>query len=911
MIVNIIVPLALNEPFSYETDYDLGVGDLVIVPFGNKDFIGLVIDINVKTKEGIELKKVKEALDLPPLKQELIDFIKWTADYNLIPLGNVLKMVINPVSFLKDKVEKYYCLSMDYAETPLTPLNRGGCGGDLNRGGCGGAIVKEEEGIFSREGYNDIIDEENFNKKPKLTPKQQLVVDFLKNKIATKEEILNSVNVGNTVLKKLIENGIVKEIKKEKEFIQNINKFNLNKLSIDQKKAFNAICNGCVEIKKGLFTKIKEFMSSTIKANEILSATVVKDTILPSNTNANSTTPFAVAKDTLSSITANDTPPSPHANGTFPFTHDNDSPISLHDKGTPISPPVKGISLSPPDKGGKGGFSNYIETNTNRLNNKDNTISTCIDVNYPYNLQQTNGQIKKLTNKIKLKFNTFVLEGTTGSGKTEVYFHLIARLIKNTDKQALILLPEIALTSQLISRFKKQFNFEPAVWHSEITESRKSDIFKGVLNGNIKVVIGTRSALFLPFQDLGFIVVDEEHDASYKQSENGCYNGRDLAIVRAKMNNIPILLSSATPSLETLINVDKGKYVKVDLPSRYGKSVLPDIEIIDMKNEKLKKDKYISKILLNNLEKNFQDHKQSLLFMNKRGYAPVVLCGDCGEKFVCPNCSCNLSLHKTKNRLICHHCEYFIEKPTVCPHCGSENLIDFGPGVEKIEREIREYIPNAKTIIMASDTVDTNKKLEEIINKILNNEIDIIIGTQLVAKGHHFPNLTLVGIIDSDASLFGGDIRASERTYQLLTQVSGRAGREEVKGRVYFQTYNPDNLILQAIKNGDKELLMDFEKQNRELGGFPPFGKMALISIASLNEAYAYRVAKKIVKKIPFNENIEVMGPAPAIISKLAKMFRFNVIIKTTRDINIQKLIQKTVLSEKYNSNVRIKVEII
>ncbi len=972
MIVNVIVPLALNEPFSYETDYDLDIGDLVIVPFGNKDFVGLVIDINVKIKEGIELKKVKEALDLPPLKQELIDFIKWTADYNLIPLGNVLKMVINPVSFLRNKVEKYYCLSTDYAETPLTPLirggywgtlisggwrdtlisggcednlNNGGCEGDLSRRECKSALSsvewnctsgsrewdgttgmgdvrsplargekdstpsKEEYGeVFSREGHNNIIGEEDFNKKPKLTPKQQLVVNFLKNKIATKEEILNSVNVGSAVLKKLIENGIVKEIKKEKEFIQNINKFNLNKLSTDQKKAFNAICNGCVEIKRGLFTKIKEFISPTIKVNEISSATAVKDAILPSN--ANSTTPFAVAKDTLSSLTANDTLPSPLDNGILISTPDKGTPISSPDKGTPIFPPDKGTPISPPDKGGEGGFSNYIKTNTNHINNKDNTVSTCIDANYPYNLQQINSQIKKPANKIKLKFNTFVLEGTTGSGKTEVYFHLIARLIKNTDKQALILLPEIALTSQLISRFKKQFNFEPAVWHSEITESRKSDIFKGVLNGNIKVVIGTRSALFLPFQDLGFIVVDEEHDASYKQSENGCYNGRDLAIVRAKMNNIPILLSSATPSLETLINIDKGKYVKVDLPSRYGKSVLPDIEIIDMKNEKLKKDKYISKILLNNLEKNFQDHKQSLLFMNKRGYAPVILCGDCGEKFVCPNCSCNLSLHKTKNRLICHHCEYFIEKPTVCPHCGSENLIDFGPGVEKIEKEIREYLPNAKTIIMASDTVDTNRKLEEIINKILNNEIDIIIGTQLVAKGHHFPNLTLVGIIDSDASLFGGDIRASERTYQLLTQVSGRAGREEVKGRVYFQTYNPDNLILQAIKNGDKELLMDFEKQNRELGGFPPFGKMALISIASLNEAYAYRVAKKIVKKIPFNENIEVMGPAPAIISKLAKMFRFNVIIKTTRDINIQKLIQKTVLSEKYNSNVRIKVEI-
>ena len=480
-----------------------------------------------------------------------------------------------------------------------------------------------------------------------------------------------------------------------------------------------------------------------------------------------------------------------------------------------------------------------------------------------------------------------------------------------TKCKALILLPEIALTSQLIARFKTQFNFEPAVWHSEISDTKKSDIFKGVLNGDIKVVIGTRSALFLPFQDLGFIVVDEEHDQSYKQSDNGCYNGRDLAIYRAKLNNIPVLLSSATPSLETLINIDKGKYIKVNLPNRYGKAVLPDIEIIDMKKEKLKKDKYISKILLENIEKNLQQKKQSLLFMNKRGYAPVVLCGDCGEKFMCPNCSCNLNLHKSSNRLICHHCGYFIEKTDICPHCGSQNLIDFGPGVEKIEKEIKQYFPNARTIIMSSDTINTNKKLEEVINKIINNEIDIIIGTQLVAKGHHFSNLTLVGIIDSDASLFGGDIRASERTYQLLTQVSGRAGREETKGIVYFQTYSPENLILQSIKNGNKELLIEFEKENRELGGFPPFGKMAVVYISSKNEVQAHRLAQKIAKKIPFNEDVEVLGPVPTPISKLAKMYRFNLIVKTSKNINIQKLLQKTVLTEKNNSNIRIKIEII
>lgn len=704
MIVNVIIPLALNEPYAYNSEFELSVGSLVSVPFGNKNFIGLVVEINVEIKNGIKLKNVNSVINILPLKQELIDFIKWSADYNLIPLGNVLKMVISPLNFLKNKIEKKYKL-------------------------------------------NNLV---NFEK---ITEKQKIIVEYLKDRISTKKEILENCNVGDGVLKKLVENEIIGEIIEEKKFIQNIGNFNLNTLSEEQQKAFNTISN-------------------------------------------------------------------------------------------------------------------------------------------------------------EKNFCVYVLEGTTGSGKTEVYFHLIAKLLQETDKQALILLPEIALTSQLISRFKQQFNFEPAVWHSEITESRKSDIFNGVISGDIRVVIGTRSALFLPFKQLGFVVVDEEHDTSYKQSDNGCYNGRDLAIVRAKINNMPIVLASATPSLETLINIDKGKYKKVYLPSRYGKAVLPEIKIVDLKKEKLKKDTYISKILQEELAINLANNRQSMLFLNRRGYAPVILCGDCGEKIQCPNCSSNLSYHKSKNRLICHHCEYFIEKPSKCPHCGSENLIEFGPGVEKIEKEVKELFPEARTIIMASDTTDTNKKLEEVVNKILNNEVDIIVGTQLVAKGHHFPKLTLVGILDSDASLFGGDIRASERTYQLLTQVSGRAGREEEKGKVYFQSYNCDNLILKAIKDGNKELLLDFEKQNRELGNFPPYGKMATISISALSEINAYRVAKKIASKFPINENIEILGPAPAQMAKLAKMFRFTVVVKTTKSVNIQKLLKKIVLSEKYNSNVRIKIEI-
>lgn len=702
MIVNILIPLALNEPFSYNSDIELEIGDLVSVPFGNKYFTGLVVDINIEIKDGIQLKTVREKLNFH-FKKELIDFIKWAADYYLIPVGNVLNMAITPLGFFKNKFDKKYKIST-----------------------CGDT--------------------------QKITEKQQRVLEFLKDKQATKQEILNYCDVGEGILKKLIENELIEEIFEKKKLIQNIENFNLNELSSDQKEAFNFI--------------------------------------------------------------------------------------------------------------------------------------------QKYN-----------------SFQPILLEGTTGSGKTEVYFHLIAKLLKETDKQILILVPEIALTTQLISRFELQFNFKPAVWHSEIPQNQKSDIFDSVSCGTIRVIIGTRSSLFLPFINLGLIIVDEEHDQSYKQSDNGCYNGRDLAIVRAKLNDIPIVLASATPSLETLINVDKEKYKRIYLPSRFGGAVLPDVEIVDLKKQKLKSDKYISKPLISAIAKNLENHKQSMIFMNRRGYSPVLLCSDCGEKIQCPNCSSNLTYHKSKNRLICHHCEYFIERPTKCLFCGSENLIEFGPGVEKIEKEIKEAFPDARTIIMASDTTDTNKKLNDVVNKILNNEVDIIIGTQLVAKGHHFPNLTVVGIVDSDASLFGGDIRASERTYQLLTQVSGRAGREETKGIVYFQSYNSNNLILQAIKEGNKNLLINFEKENRKLGNFPPFSKMATVSISSLNEITAYRIAKKIVSKFPVSEDIEVFGASPAFMPKLAKMYRFNIIVKTKLNVNIQKLLKKCVLSEKYNSNIRIKIE--
>jgi primosomal protein N' (replication factor Y) (superfamily II helicase) len=526
------------------------------------------------------------------------------------------------------------------------------------------------------------------------------------------------------------------------------------------------------------------------------------------------------------------------------------------------------------------------------------------------------------------KHSVTVLEGATGSGKTEVYFHLIKKVLTSSScfpqegsereysSQVLILLPEIALTTQLISRFEEQFGFKPAVWHSQITSAQKRDMWKGITNSKIKVVIGARSAIFLPFKNLSLIIVDEEHEQSFKQYDNGSYNGRDMAIVRAKLNNIPIILSSATPSLETLINCEgdkniKSKYFKINLPSRFGNSLMPTINIVDLKKEKLKRNNYISVPLIEKIHEHLENKKQVLLFLNRRGYAPIVLCASCGHKIVCPNCSITLTKHKNKQRLICHYCGYNINEPKTCPECKlSDTLIGFGMGVEKIEEEVQKYFPKAKIAIMTSDTVNTPKKSADIIEKITKNEINIIIGTQLVAKGHHFPNLTLVGILDADAGLFGGDIRAAERTYQLLTQVSGRAGREKDRGLVMLQTYTSDNLILQAIKNGNKEILIEFEKQNRKLINFPPYGKLALIVVSGRDEIKVREQIKKIVKIFPHHKDIEVMGPMPSPVAKLKSEFRYQIFIKTSRKIKLQELIKNLLGRVKIDKSLKIKIDI-
>lgn len=517
-----------------------------------------------------------------------------------------------------------------------------------------------------------------------------------------------------------------------------------------------------------------------------------------------------------------------------------------------------------------------------------------------------------LKNKINdNKFSVSLVDGVTGSGKTEVYFQGIAEVLKS-DSQVLILLPEIALTSQLCKRFKDQFGFEPDLWHSKISPSKKRKLFFKIADGSCKVLIGARSSLFLPFKNLKLIIIDEEHDASFKQEDIANYNARDMAIMRAKIEEIPVILSSATPSLESYINAGSGKYELIKLEQRFSSSEKTEIRLVDLKKEKLLKDQFISKTLKDLLEDNLKHARQSLLFLNRRGYAPLTLCNKCGSKVSCKNCSSYLTYHQKAHRLSCHHCGYSARMNNLCPHCGQVDcLVNIGVGIEKLEEEVRKYFPESRIGLMTSDHIKDNLDAEELIEKILNHEIDIIIGTQMIAKGHHFPSLALVGVIDADSSFLSGNLRTLERSFQLLTQVIGRAGREHHQGQVVLQTYNPENEVFKKIIEDKRDEFLNDEIKTRQMMSFPPFSKMATIIFSAKNENLVVDFAKFVLQKFPLqNKEIEIFGPAPLPLTRLKGYYQYCLHIKVSKKINLQKLIKETLNLVKTPSQVRVKIDI-
>ena len=490
------------------------------------------------------------------------------------------------------------------------------------------------------------------------------------------------------------------------------------------------------------------------------------------------------------------------------------------------------------------------------------------------------------------KFSICLLDGVTGSGKTEVYLEAAIEALKQGG-QVLILVPEIALTQAGLKRFTQAFGAEPAQWHSQMGEAARRRVWRECASGRAKLVIGARSALFLPFADLGLIVVDEEHDGSYKQEEGVIYNARDMAIVRAKFCGATIVLASATPSLESLTNARTGRYVHIVLPERPGTAVLPKIDLVDLKDHKLASGKLLAQPLIDAVNGALERGEQAMLYLNRRGYAPLIICRACGERLKSPDTDSWLVEHKRTGRAVCHHTGFSMPMPTACPECKTEGgLHPVGPGVERVAEEAGALFPEARLEVLSSDTANNPERIRHLMEKMQAGDIDILVGTQMVVKGHNFPHLTFVGVVDGDLGLTGGDLRAGERTYQTLVQVAGRAGRADKPGHALIQTHMPEHEALQALADGDREGFISAELSMRELLGLPPYGKLAAVIISAPDARKADEFARKFLAKAPRAEGIDILGPSEAPIAILRGRHRRRFLIKAEMKVNLSAYMQ-------------------
>jgi primosomal protein N' (replication factor Y) len=507
-------------------------------------------------------------------------------------------------------------------------------------------------------------------------------------------------------------------------------------------------------------------------------------------------------------------------------------------------------------------------------------------------------------------FSVTLLDGVTGSGKTEVYFEAVAECLR-AGRQTLVLLPEIALSAQWLERFGHRFGVAPAVWHSDLSARLRRTTWRAVDAGVAPVVVGARSALFLPFPDLGLVIVDEEHETAFKQEEGVVYHARDMAVVRARLCEAAAVLVSATPSLETVANVQAGRYRRLHLPDRHGGASLPEIVLVDLRATPPERGRFLSPAVVAEVHAAFARGEQAMLFLNRRGYAPLTLCRSCGHRMQCPNCTSWLVEHRARAQLQCHHCGHAVPIPPACPACGAEHsLVPVGPGVERITEEAQALFPEARRLVMASDTLPGPHASAEAARAITAREVDLIIGTQIVAKGWHFPHLTLVGVVDADLGLAGGDLRAAERTVQLLHQVAGRAGRAEAPGRVLLQTFSPEHPVMQALLSGRLEEFMAREAAQRRPGNWPPYGRLAALIVSAETAAAADTVARDLGHAAPHGEGILVLGPAPAPLSILRGRHRRRLLLKTRRDIAVQPLLRDWLAAVPVRGGARVDVDV-
>ncbi|MGB1952566.1 MAG: primosomal protein N' [Candidatus Puniceispirillum sp.] len=511
-------------------------------------------------------------------------------------------------------------------------------------------------------------------------------------------------------------------------------------------------------------------------------------------------------------------------------------------------------------------------------------------------------------------FHPFLLDGVTGSGKTEVYFEAVKATLE-AGQQVLILLPEIALSSGWRTRFERRFGVAPVEWHSDIGNSQKRRAWRYVLSGEAKLVVGARSALFLPFSNLGLIVVDEEHDHAYKQEDQTIYQARDMAVVRAHIQSCPIILASATPSLESWVNAGKTgetpRYQHIGLPNRIKGAALPAMTAIDLRQTPPEKGRWLAPPLVVAIANRLAAGEQSLLFLNRRGYAPLTLCGSCGHKLVCPNCDSWMVAHKLSGRLRCHHCGHQTRPSNHCSACGQEDTMQAcGPGVERLAEEVLWRFPEARFAVLSSDTVGTPKAAAAFIQSVIDGDVDIIIGTQMVAKGHHFPNLTLVGVVDADLGLAGGDLRAAERTFQMLSQVAGRAGRESRPGEAMLQTLDPENQVLACLLEGKRDNFLSMEAHARSLAGMPPSGQLAALILSSHDEKRLHATLRRLDQSRPHFTGVDIFGPAIAPIGFLKGRHRGRMLIRTDRSVDIQGILRNWLADFKPDSGVKLQIDI-
>jgi len=502
-----------------------------------------------------------------------------------------------------------------------------------------------------------------------------------------------------------------------------------------------------------------------------------------------------------------------------------------------------------------------------------------------------------------------LLDGVTGSGKTEVYFEAMAAALASGG-QVLLLLPEIALTQPFLTRVERRFGCEPAQWHSDVRPRERERVWRGVAEGTARIVVGARSALFLPWKRLCLIVVDEEHESAYKQDEGVPYHARDMAVLYGAIGKFPVVLSSATPSLETLVNVDRGRYGVVRLTDRHGRPELPEIGLIDMKRVALEPGTWISPPLFEEVQKTLAGGDQALLFLNRRGYAPLTLCRACGHRLECPNCAASLVEHRFRRQLMCHHCGHLEPSRKDCPSCHTEGkMVPVGPGVERLAEEAAARFPEARIAILSSD-LSRGTLLRDAINDVAEGQYNLVIGTQLVAKGHHFPHLTLVGVVDADLALESSDPRGGERTWALMAQVAGRAGRGAKPGRALVQTYLPEHPLMQALKKGDRDSYLNQEKAIRENAGLPPYRRLAALIISGADTAETERFARNLGLIAPLADGITVLGPAPAPIALVRGRHRWRFLVKASREVNLQAFLRLWLTGVKPKGSLALQVDV-